>query len=346
MISADLITKLSGLLLQRDAEGEDRFVADAVKASTGLNNTNVVLRARGRNVVFRQYSTKNAPGGYRFNEVRVLHFLQRQAPGLAPELLYFDFSLRDHPAPFAVISFVEGEGLAPGGVRAVLKEIAGSLRRVHQVGLPPDAPGEGGAALETPADLAASPSLSPTLPSLSEADRHLLDEKLTASLAPLAEKLSQTHKFASLGRAILDLWGKASEVSSKHLARFQAAPRETLVHGDAHCGNLLKAGEELTWIDWEAAHRGHPYEDLASFVVVAFPPFSREEEGEFLKVYGEEMLDELLFGLFKMRKMVRIVYSLGECVVEQGEGVSPQISGGLQFFVNMCTALTAQLLNW
>jgi aminoglycoside phosphotransferase (APT) family kinase protein len=41
---------------------------------------------------------------------------------------------------------------------------------------------------------------------------------------------------------------------------------QTLLHGDPHVGNTYLCGDDVGFLDWQVAHRGHPALDLAYFV--------------------------------------------------------------------------------
>lgn len=43
----------------------------------------------------------------------------------------------------------------------------------------------------------------------------------------------------------------------------RTAPALCLIHGDCHAENLLRDGDQLVWVDWQAVGPGHGPEDLA-----------------------------------------------------------------------------------
>lgn len=88
------------------------------------------------------------------------------------------------------------------------------------------------------------------------------------------------------------LHAAAGEVSRRRLAleaAWQRPPR-TLVHGDAHLGNLFFEGDDVGFLDWQVAQRGQGMRDVAYFLANSLPvDFRRSHEAALLGVYVDAL---------------------------------------------------------
>ncbi|MCC6766183.1 MAG: phosphotransferase [Deltaproteobacteria bacterium] len=88
------------------------------------------------------------------------------------------------------------------------------------------------------------------------------------------------------------LHGAAGEVSRRRLAleAAWARPPRTLIHGDAHLGNLYFDGDEVGLLDWQVSQRGQGMRDVAYFLANSVPvEVRRAREAALLEVYLEAL---------------------------------------------------------
>ena len=76
----------------------------------------------------------------------------------------------------------------------------------------------------------------------------------------------------------------AGFVSEQRLALegFWARPPVTLIHGDAHAGNLFFDGPEVGFLDWQVVQRGQGMRDVSYFLGNSLSVETRREHGEAL----------------------------------------------------------------
>lgn len=158
------------------------------------------------------------------------------------------------------------------------------------------------------------------------------------------------------------LWTRLHEKTSPFMAVFASIPRNALVHGDAHCGNVLKTrkGDALRLIDFEAAHVGSPLEDLGCFATVTFPRLPNDRLELFVAAYlvalPQDAARRLLpsdssamwtaLRLFKLRKLVRMIAFFNKAVANAADKTTPAIvalKGGIAFFTASLEAELEQL---
>jgi Ser/Thr protein kinase RdoA (MazF antagonist) len=70
------------------------------------------------------------------------------------------------------------------------------------------------------------------------------------------------------------------------LAAAASALDQNLVHGDCHTANLLRAGDDIVWVDWQEAGLGNPAEDLAFLSVRSVPEGTAPPRDAMLEVYA------------------------------------------------------------
>ncbi|MCC6849186.1 MAG: phosphotransferase [Deltaproteobacteria bacterium] len=88
------------------------------------------------------------------------------------------------------------------------------------------------------------------------------------------------------------LHAAAAEVSRRRLAleAAWARPPRTLVHGDAHLGNLYVDGDEVGLLDWQVSQRGQGMRDVAYFLANSLPvELRRAHEATLLEAYLEAL---------------------------------------------------------
>lgn len=327
--------------LQRLAErlglGSQLVVAAEQPAlQTGLQNANVVLECADRKLLLRCFpppaADDDSGGGatpmLHNNELWVLQLLEGAKPGLAPRCLLHDFDgdlAAELGGAVLVEEFVENCGaLAPTELTDdVLRQVAPLLAAVHSVPVPPQQ---------------------------REAHAPLCDDALLLP-EPHAQQ-AFLHADPALRPRLEALWQLLVAKSSPHLPRFAALPRRSLLHGDAHCGNILKSRPGLRLVDWEAAHLGCVLEDIACFLAVAFPRLTQDREALFLKAYsaaaaaaGAAAPTTVLFDdeaalwpmlrLFKVRKLVRMIafFNKALAALPAASPAATTLGAGLSFFV-------------
>jgi Ser/Thr protein kinase RdoA (MazF antagonist) len=70
-------------------------------------------------------------------------------------------------------------------------------------------------------------------------------------------------------------------------------PPLTLIHGDAHAGNLFFDGPEVGFLDWQVVQRGQGMRDVSYFLGSSLSPETRREHGEALiRVYLAALAEE------------------------------------------------------
>ena len=60
------------------------------------------------------------------------------------------------------------------------------------------------------------------------------------------------------------------------VARLIDEPPHTVMHGDAHPGNVYFRNGEAGLLDWQAVRRGHPGRELAYTLVTSMTPTDRQ----------------------------------------------------------------------
>lgn len=80
--------------------------------------------------------------------------------------------------------------------------------------------------------------------------------------------------------------GRYIDDNYRAVARLIDEPPHTVMHGDAHPGNVYFRGGEAGLLDWQAARRGHPSRELAYTLVTSMTPADRQaHQRELLDVY-------------------------------------------------------------
>lgn len=198
---------------------------------SGLNRLHRIATAEGWQVERRWHPDALAELGVDMHAEVAAQRLAA-AHGLAPPVLGFDPAARSMRMPW-----VEGAPLEPDWPqraprRAAMRDILERLRTVPATALPPlDLPGR----------------------------VQLLHGRLAARDAARAAA------HAPMLQGALAAWRSASASTSGGAA---AAP--CLVHGDLTPGNVLVRGDgSLLLLDWEYAHAGGPWDDLAALFAAA-----------------------------------------------------------------------------
>ncbi len=91
-----------------------------------------------------------------------------------------------------------------------------------------------------------------------------------------------------------ELRAQASFVSEQRLAleALWARPPLTLIHGDAHVGNLFFDGPEVGFLDWQVVQRGQGLRDVSYFLANSLSVETRREHDEALiRVYLEALAE-------------------------------------------------------
>jgi aminoglycoside phosphotransferase (APT) family kinase protein len=326
---------------------------DQPAATAGLSNANIILESpvsetQSVKFVLRLYPA-NALRPLHRNEATVLLYLDSHAPGLAPKCyLRGDTGFHGALRPWAILEFILNVGAVQPQEIVHLgrsKAAAEILGKIHHSLCEPEACAAGRAVegIETvPGDDVVVP------------DTELIGKDFMRGCGDdaYAEQLKAT-------------WAKVLDVSTKHGELFASLPRTALVHGDTHCGNFLKCMDAMTLrlVDWEAAHIGCELEDVGSLLVVAVPPFSAEQESDFLDEYLAAVHDSCrawigrlrakgnlkeAVALYKMRKLCRIIAFFNAAVdAMDGEarksGVGAGMLGGARFFLSLLDGILGKL---
>jgi len=82
--------------------------------------------------------------------------------------------------------------------------------------------------------------------------------------------------------------GRFIDDNYRTVARLIDAPPHTVMHGDAHPGNVYFRNGEAGLLDWQAARRGHPSRELAYTLITSMTRADRQNhERELLDEYRE-----------------------------------------------------------
>eukprot|EP01104_Vermistella_antarctica_P014256 TRINITY_DN4451_c0_g1_i1.p1 TRINITY_DN4451_c0_g1~~TRINITY_DN4451_c0_g1_i1.p1 ORF type:complete len:362 (+),score=98.54 TRINITY_DN4451_c0_g1_i1:97-1182(+) len=233
--------------------------------------------------LLRIYPNESFVGPTYDNELGVLKWLATTKPGIAPRLIDHDFSREHVSFRYLLTEFIDGSAVTPQQVGDILPEVAALLREIHETA-PPE-------------------------------HLHADEDERTNIIPESSTSVGFTVDSAALGaelhEKLVSAWDKVTAIKDHHtlMTSFSSLPRTQLLHGDAHCGNILRRTDtsKLTWIDWEGARVGHCYEDIASFLVVSFPPLSTEQVDTFLEEYGDETKSPPMLNLFKIRKLCPMI---------------------------------------
>lgn len=80
--------------------------------------------------------------------------------------------------------------------------------------------------------------------------------------------------------------GRFIDDNYRAVARLIDEPPHTVLHGDAHPGNVYFRDGAAGLLDWQAVRRGHPNRELAYTLVTSMTPADRRaHQGELLDVY-------------------------------------------------------------
>lgn len=80
--------------------------------------------------------------------------------------------------------------------------------------------------------------------------------------------------------------GRFIDENYRAVARLIDEPPHTVMHGDAHPGNVYFRNGEAGLLDWQAVRRGHPNRELAYTLVTSMTPADRQaHQRELLDVY-------------------------------------------------------------
>ncbi|MEE2854024.1 MAG: phosphotransferase [Actinomycetota bacterium] len=88
------------------------------------------------------------------------------------------------------------------------------------------------------------------------------------SIKRLAERISLVDVPVDTGRFIADNY--------RAVATLIDAPPHTVMHGDAHPGNMYFQGGKAGLLDWQAVRRGHPSRELAYTLITSLTPEDRQ----------------------------------------------------------------------
>ncbi|OBB78182.1 phosphotransferase [Mycobacterium colombiense] len=88
-----------------------------------------------------------------------------------------------------------------------------------------------------------------------------------ASIKRLAERASSVDVPVDAGRFIADNY--------RAVAALIDTPPHTVMHGDAHPGNMYFHGGKAGLLDWQAVRRGHPSRELAYTLITSLTPEDR-----------------------------------------------------------------------
>ena len=102
---------------------------------------------------------------------------------------------------------------------------------------------------------------------------------MTTSIKRLAERTSIP---VENGRFIAENYRAAAAVID--------TPPHTVMHGDAHPGNMYFRDGEAGLLDWQAVRRGHPSRELAYTLITSLTPEDRRTaQRELLDVYRQAL---------------------------------------------------------
>lgn len=80
--------------------------------------------------------------------------------------------------------------------------------------------------------------------------------------------------------------GRFIDDNYRAVARLIDEPPHTVMHGDAHPGNVYFRGGDAGLLDWQAVRRGHPSRELAYTLVTSMAPADRQaHQRDLLDVY-------------------------------------------------------------
>jgi aminoglycoside phosphotransferase (APT) family kinase protein len=80
--------------------------------------------------------------------------------------------------------------------------------------------------------------------------------------------------------------GRFIDVNYRTVARLIDEPPHTVMHGDAHPGNVYFRNGEAGLLDWQAVRRGHPGRELAYTLVTGLTTADRRQpQRDLLDVY-------------------------------------------------------------
>ncbi|MFW5991446.1 MAG: phosphotransferase [Candidatus Nanoarchaeia archaeon] len=103
---------------------------------------------------------------------------------------------------------------------------------------------------------------------------------------------------------------KAKEYIHKKNSRFNEIKKTRLLHGDMHCGNILKSGSDVVFLDWENTGAGEPAFDIVAFFYESenlqyFQNSITDKQKElFIKEYLKHNFDQ------NLREKIDIIYPL------------------------------------
>ena len=241
------------------------------------------------------------------------------------------------PCPHALLDWIDGASLAPTKVDdAVLRQLGAALRELHSASVPNRQGDEQEQrwheALEWSGDttlLEAAEFDAPTIAAAAAAGDAESDDPL--QLAQLAESLRST-------------WTAAETLASALQDEFAALPRAVVVHGDAHVGNVLvRDSNSVRFVDWEAAHIGNAFDDIASVASVVFPPLDDARRALLFDAAGvaRDADSQRAFELFLFRKRARATNALARAAMKSPDNA--QLVRGAHFFVSQLAASISSL---
>jgi len=247
------------------------------------------------------------------NECDILEWLSIHAPGLAPRILYKDFSKSVCTFGYIVEEFVEGKVCDTDRLdETLLTDMAVFLQKLHRVKPPP-------------AD-SKDPVILPWQ-DLFTYTRGGLDAIRTAQMSQLLVD----------GERILTV----------HQQFMRDLPTNCISHGDSHTGNSLRRPSgDLFLLDWETSHAGHCAEDLACSITTH--GYNEQQEARFLEAYGygSSHLERKTLYLFKIRRLLSLVSYLPGLVdflstqrTDADATKKEQLLVGIDFYANSLKAL-------
>lgn len=117
-------------------------------------------------------------------------------------------------------------------------------------------------------------------------NRNLALERLVCEVSlPRARR-----KFRDLIPEDLFRIGRAVDRARPRIEALGAAPPQTVIHGDAHLGNLYFEGSRAGFLDWQVVQRGQGIRDVAYFLVTSTPTKLRQaHQRDLLRLYVDAL---------------------------------------------------------
>lgn len=241
--------------------------------AAGCYNTNYLLEADGRRFVVRVNINRDTfEGGNAKKEFQILKKVDGRH---APRVFWLDTSFK---YPFIIEEFIEGEGITTL-TGDIIRMIATGLGTIH------------------------------TYPGPEEDNVRSLKEHYIPLLDTRIEDIAHENEMHD---ALLPIATQARRYCEHHDAWFREHMRPGLLHGDMHCGNILKTDSGIVFIDWENCTVGDPAFDIVALFYESenlqfFPEeksITEEQKELFFRLYEKMNKDPLL------KEKVSLLYPL------------------------------------